>query len=63
MIVAMVIMALSMVSTILVQKVIYKEPLRKPLGISFKLNRWWLAAWLFPPLFAFAVMGVGLLIH
>jgi membrane protease YdiL (CAAX protease family) len=62
MIVAMVIMFMPMVSTILVQKVIYKEPLRKPLGISFKINRWWLAAWLFPPLFAFAAMGVSLLI-
>jgi membrane protease YdiL (CAAX protease family) len=61
MIVAMVFMFMPMVSAILVQKGIYKEPLKKPLGISFKLNRWWLAAWLFPPLFAFAAMGVGLL--
>lgn len=61
MIVAMVIMFMPMVSTIIVQKVIYKEPLMQPLGISFQFNRWWLVAWLFPPLFAFAAMGVGLL--
>jgi membrane protease YdiL (CAAX protease family) len=62
MMVAMVIMFMPMVSAILVQKAIYKEPLRKPLGISFKLNRWWLAAWFFPPLFAIAAMGMSLLI-
>jgi hypothetical protein len=30
------------ISAILVQKLIYKEPLKEPLGISFKLNRWFL---------------------
>jgi membrane protease YdiL (CAAX protease family) len=55
-------MFMPMISTILVQKAIYKEPLKKPLGISFKLNRWWLVAWLLPSLIAFASMGVSLLI-
>jgi len=55
-------MFMPMISTILIQKVIYKEPLKKPLGISFKLNRWWLVAWLLPPLIAFATIGISLLI-
>ena len=62
MIVGTAIMFIPMISAILVQKFIYKEPLKKSLGISFKLNRWWLVAWLLPPLIAFATIGVSLLI-
>ena len=35
-------MFLPMVVAIVVQKFVYKEALKKPLGISFKLNRWFL---------------------
>jgi membrane protease YdiL (CAAX protease family) len=62
MMVAIVFMFMPMTSAILIQKFISKEPLKKPLGISFKLNRWWLVAWLLPPLIAFATIGVSLLI-
>jgi len=61
MVVAMAYMFVPMISTILVQKFIYKEPLTEPLGISFKLNHWWLVAWLLPPIIAFATFGVSLL--
>jgi membrane protease YdiL (CAAX protease family) len=54
-------MFVPMVIAIIVQKLIYKEPLREPLGISFKLNRWFLIAWLLPPVIAFATIGVSLL--
>jgi membrane protease YdiL (CAAX protease family) len=54
-------MFVPMVITIIVQKSIYKEPLKEPLGISFKLNRWFLIAWLLPPIIAFATIGVSLL--
>ncbi len=54
------IMFIPMTSAIVVQK-FYKEPI-KPLGISFKINRWWLVAWLLPPLIAFATMGISFLI-
>ncbi|MEA1964000.1 MAG: CPBP family intramembrane glutamic endopeptidase [Candidatus Aerophobetes bacterium] len=50
-----------MISAILVQKYLYKEPLKRPLGISFKLNRWFLVAWFLPPIVAFATIGVSLL--
>ena len=54
-------MFIPMIVVIVVQKLIYKEPLREPLGISFKLNRWFLVAWLLPPTVAFATLGVSLL--
>jgi len=55
-------MFVPMVMAIVVQKFIYKEPLMQPLGISFKLNRWFLVAWLLPPVIAFACLGVSLLL-
>ena len=54
-------MFVPMVSAIIVQKYLYKEPLKKPLGISFKLNRWFLVAWFLPPIIAFAAIGISLL--
>lgn len=59
--VAMGYMFVPMIVAIVVQKIIYREPLREELGISFKLNRWWLVAWLLPPLVAFASFGVSLM--
>jgi membrane protease YdiL (CAAX protease family) len=47
---------------LIVQKGIFKEPLKEPLRISFRLNRWFLVAWLLPPLIACASMGVALLL-
>ncbi|MBA7704208.1 hypothetical protein ES703_113009 [subsurface metagenome] len=61
MIVGTAFMFMPMVSVIMVHKIIYKEPLKKPLGISFKLNRWFLVAWLLPPIIAFATFGISLL--
>src|SRR5262245_13498299 len=46
---------------VVVQKLIYKAPLKKPLRINFRLNRWFLVAWLLPLLLAFATFGVALL--
>jgi membrane protease YdiL (CAAX protease family) len=54
-------MFIPMSVAIVVQKVIYKEAVRGPLGISFKLNRWFLVAWLLPAIIAFATIGVSLL--
>jgi len=60
-IIATVYMFIPMVVAIIVQKVMYKEPIKKPLGISFKLNRWFLVAWLLPVIIAIATLGVSLL--
>lgn len=51
-----------MISAILVQKVIYGDPLRKPLGVSLDLNRWFLVAWLLPVLLVLAAIGTSVLI-
>lgn len=56
------VMFMPMTATILVRRFIYGEALREPLGVSFRLNRWWLVAWLLPLLVAFATVGVSLLI-
>jgi membrane protease YdiL (CAAX protease family) len=46
---------------IILQKMVCKEPLKEPLGISFKPNRYFLVAWLLPPAIALATLGISLL--
>jgi membrane protease YdiL (CAAX protease family) len=55
-------MFMPMTAAIVVQKIIYREALKGPLGISFRPNRWFLVAWLLPTLIALATMGVSLLL-
>jgi len=55
-------MLVPMAVTILVQKGIYGEPVCEPLGVSFRPNRWFLIAWVLPPVMAFATFGVSLLL-
>ncbi len=54
-------MFMPMTMAIIVQKVLYKESLKQPLGISFRPNRWFVVAWLLPAVLAFATIGVSLL--
>jgi len=54
-------MFVPMAVAITVQKFIYGEPIKSTLGISFRLNRWFLVAWLLPPVMAFASFGISLL--
>lgn len=61
-VVGVIYMFVPMVMAIIIQKFIYKEPLKEPLGISFKFNRWFLVAWLLPAIIAFATLGVSLLL-
>lgn len=42
-------------------QLIFKDPVLKGLGISFKINRWWWIGWLLMPVIAFAVLGMTLL--
>ena len=42
-------------------QLIFKEPVLRGLGISFKINRWWWIGWLLMPVIALAVLGVSLL--
>jgi len=55
-------MFMPMISAVLVQRFVCREQLKGPLGISLKLNRWWLVAWLLPLLITFATIGISLLI-
>ncbi|HSP80057.1 MAG TPA: CPBP family intramembrane glutamic endopeptidase [Myxococcaceae bacterium] len=50
------------IAAVLVQRVIHRQPLRAPLGLSLRLQRWWLVAWLAPPLLALAALGTALLL-
>lgn len=61
-IVATIYMFIPMAVALGLQKLVYKEPIRKPLGISFKMNRWFLVAWLLPPVIAFLTLGISLLL-
>jgi membrane protease YdiL (CAAX protease family) len=54
-------MLIPMIVTIIIQKAIFKQPVAGPMGISFKVNPWFFVAWFLPPIIAFAVMGVSLL--
>ncbi len=49
------------VVTLIIEKLIYKENIKKSLLISFKLNKWFLVAWLIAPVIAFGAIGVSLL--
>ncbi len=55
-------MFVPMLVALLLQKGIYHEPVKEPLGISFRPNRWFLIAWLLPPVIAAATFGVTLLL-
>ena len=46
---------------IVLQKLVYKDQVIKPLAVSFKLNRWFLVAWMFPLLLIIGTFGVSLL--
>jgi membrane protease YdiL (CAAX protease family) len=39
-----------------------REPIRQPLGISFKLNRWFVLAWLLPVGLSLATFGISLVL-
>jgi membrane protease YdiL (CAAX protease family) len=54
-------MFVPMVIAIIVQKFIYKEPIKDALGISFKINRWFIVAWLLPVIIAIAIIGVSII--
>lgn len=54
-------MFIPMLVAIVVQKLIFKEELKKTLEISFKMNWWFLVAWLLPPIVAFTTLSISLL--
>jgi membrane protease YdiL (CAAX protease family) len=61
-VIALVYMFTPMIMAIVVQKGICHEPLRKPLAIRFRPNRWFVLGWLLPPVLALGALAVGLLL-
>ncbi len=59
-IVTAVYMFIPMLIAIITQKLIYRESL-KSLGLSWKLNKWFLVAWLLPLIIVFATLAISLL--
>ena len=60
-IVGVIYMFMPTLGAVVVQKLIYKAPLKGPLRIHFRPNRWFLVAWLLPLLLVLATFGVSLL--
>lgn len=46
---------------VVLTQLIFKEPVLKGLGISFRINRWWWIGWLLIPVLALAILGISLL--
>jgi len=55
-------MQFPMVAAFVVQKLVCEEPLVKPLGLSFRLNRWWVVGWLLPAVITLLATGISLLL-
>lgn len=53
-------MFIPMIMAIVLQKFVYKDSL-KVLGINFKVNRWWLVAWLLPLFLSLLTLGISLI--
>lgn len=49
-------------AAVILQTRFHREELRGPLGVSFVMNRWFLAAWLLPALVSIASVGVAMLL-
>lgn len=47
--------------SVIITKLICKEPIFNGVGLSFKINRWWVIGWLLIPIIALAVVGMTLL--
>lgn len=54
-------MFIPMLCVFIVKKLIHGEKLRDDLKISFKLNKWFFAAWLIMPVATFLALGISLL--
>ena len=41
---------------------VFREPILSTLGLQFRPNRWWVVAWLLPPVLMLATLGTSLLV-
>jgi len=54
-------MFIPLLSAVLLNQFIYKDPLNESLLLSFKINKWFFVAWLIMPVYGFLTFGVSLL--
>ena len=54
-------MFIPMTVALFVEKYIHRQTIKKTLRISFKINKWFLIAWLITPIVAFATIGISLI--
>ncbi len=59
---ALVYMFMPMLSVIITQALVSKEPIMNVLRLNFKLNRWFFIAWLLFPILGFLTFGISLLL-
>jgi membrane protease YdiL (CAAX protease family) len=55
-------MYVPLLSALIVQKLVWREPFWREIGVSFRPNRWFLVAWFLMPLVALAAFGLSLLV-
>jgi membrane protease YdiL (CAAX protease family) len=55
-------MLMPAVAAFVVQRLVAREAVAVPLGVSFRINRWFFVAWLLPALLAVATIGVSVLL-
>ena len=53
-------MIMPAVAVVIVQKLVYRRPVRVPLAVFFRPNRWFVVAWILPPVLAVAAFGLSL---
>jgi uncharacterized protein len=54
-------MFLPMITTLIIEKLIHKEEIKTNLLISFRINKWFLVAWLVPPAISLGAFAISLL--
>ncbi len=60
-ILAIVYMFIPTISVLIVEKLIHKEKILKSLGISFRINKWFVVAWLLPTVIGLGTFSISLL--
>jgi len=52
-------MFIPFIGVIIVEKIIYKQQIIKPLGVSLKFNKWFIFAWFLPVIIAISTLGIS----
>lgn len=54
-------MFIPLISTVLVERGLFKKSIRKKLGIGFRFNKWYVFAWLIAPVLTFSTLVISLI--